>query len=224
MVLNQPIKLSKSLRSDCLNFCNSRGITIPNLLLGTLQILLHRYSDQKVIFIGLLNNQIPSNKKDQNSGSVQWIKSDSFSSISFENFIQHNSLNILNSKTKPSDPLETLLESLQPKTETSGSAYFKVFFNFSENKKTENQTMDSSNLASSFESMSNSYLNFDFYETNGVIEGLAQCNVDLWDSRAFERLVLHFVELLKAGIETHQKMILQLPLLTPKEFDQLTNL
>jgi hypothetical protein len=87
------------------------------------------------------------------------------------------------------------LESLQPKTETSGSAYFKVLFNFSE-KKSENQTMDSSNLANSFESMSNSYLSFHFSETNGNIEGLGQCKVDFWDLDTFEPMALHFIELL----------------------------
>jgi surfactin family lipopeptide synthetase A len=224
MISNQPIKLSRSLQNDCFDFCNSRGITIPNLLLGTLQILLHRYSNQKIIFIGSLNNQIPSTNKNLSLDLIQWIKGDSFSSASFENSIRHNPLNIFNSKMELDDPLETLLESLQPKTKTSGSAYYKVFFNFSKNKKSENQAMDSRNLANSLEAMPLSYLNFNFSETSGIIEGLGQCNVDLWDPDAFERMTLHFVELLKAGIKTPQKMISQLPLLTLREFDQLTNL
>jgi amino acid adenylation domain-containing protein len=223
MITNQSIKLSKSLQNDCLDYCKSLGVTIPNLLLGTLQILLHRYSDQKVIFIGSLNNQISSNNISQSVDSIQWIKGDSFSPASFENSIQRNPLNILNSKIELSDPLETLLESLQPKTDTSGSAYYKVFFNFSENKKIEKQPMSSPNLTSSLESISNSYLIFDFFETNGIIEGLGKCNVDLWDPDAFERMTLHFVELLKAGIRAPQKAISQLPILTLREFDQLTN-
>ncbi len=222
MISNQLIKLPKSLQNDCLGFCTTRGIDISDLLLGTLQILLHRYSDQKIIFIGSLSNQISQNKKNRSLDSIKWIKGDTFSSISFENSIQQNSSNILDSKTELSDPLETLLESLQPKIETTSSAYYKVFFNFSENKKTENQTANSPNLTRSLESISNLYLNFNFSETNGNIEGFGQCNVDLWDSKALERMALHFVELLKAGIKTPEKSISQLPLLTPGEFDQLT--
>ncbi len=219
MISNQHIKLSKSLQDDCFNFCNTRRISISDLLFGTLQILLHRYSGQKDIFIGFLNDSIPLNETGQNLDSIQWIKSNSFSSISFENSIQNNSSNILDSKTELSDPLETLLESLQPKTETSGSAYYKVYFNFSNDQK-----INSKDLTNCLGSIPNPYLNFKFIEVNGIIQGLAQCNVDLWDSKSFERMGLHFLELLKNGINNPQEMISRLSILTPAEFEQLTKL
>ncbi len=221
MISNQSIKLSKSLQNDCFSFCSTRGISISDLLLGTLQILLHRYSGQKDIFIGRLKKQIVSGEIDQSLNSIQWIKSYLFSSITFEDSIRNNSSNSLISKTELSDSLETLLENLQPKEKISGSAYYKVFFHFSND-----QDINSSDWwTSCLESIiPNPYLNFTFSNINENIQGLVQCNIDLWDSESFERMGLHFLELLKDGINDPQKMISQLSLLTSQEFEQLTKL
>ncbi len=212
----QPIILTKPLQNDCRNFCEKFGISIPDLLMGTLQILLHRYSNQQTICIGTVQSQNPPKEMDQNLDSIQWIQGNSFSSISYEHSISQNTSGALSTSKELNSPFEILLEVLQPKSNVAKSPYYKVFFNFSKNKQTENL------IQNSLELISSSYLIFDFSESGGAIQGWVKSNVDLWDPEAFERMTLHFIELLKAGIKTPQKIISKLRFLTPVEFDQLT--
>ncbi|MGL5076750.1 MAG: non-ribosomal peptide synthetase, partial [Waterburya sp.] len=222
---NQSFTLSPSLTEALKALCQKEGVTLFMLLLAAFKVLLCRYSQQADIVVGTpIANRNRAEIEDLIGFFVNTLvlRTNLEGNPSFPELLQRVKQVTLGAYSHQDLPFEQLVEELKPKRHLNRNPLFDVMFAL-QNAPEEELTLpgltlspiDEANQTAKFD------LSLDLFETASGLEGVFEYSTDLFEANTIKRLVGHWQVLLEAIITQPETPILQLPLLTEDEKQQL---
>ncbi|MGL6342662.1 MAG: non-ribosomal peptide synthetase, partial [Waterburya sp.] len=222
---NQSFTLSPSLTQALKTLCQKEGVTLFMLLLAAFKVLLCRYSQQADIVVGTpIANRNRAEIEDLIGFFVNTLvlRTNLEGNPSFPELLQRVKQVTLGAYSHQDLPFEQLVEELKPKRHLNRNPLFDVMFAL-QNAPEEELTLpgltlspiDEANQTAKFD------LSLDLFETASGLEGVFEYSTDLFEANTIKRLVGHWQVLLEAIITQPETPILQLPLLTEDEKQQL---
>ncbi|BAY81640.1 peptide synthetase [Calothrix parasitica NIES-267] len=218
--------LSEDLSNALKNLSQGQNTTLFMTLLAGFKILLYRYSNQEDILIGSTITNRENRAEISNLIGLfvnnLIFRSDLSGNPSFTDFLQQVREVTLNAYANQDLPYEYLVEQLQPERNLSYNPLFQVMFIL---HNTPTQNIDLSGLSLKHlepeQETARFDLSLDMYETPDGLTGIFEYNTDLFTKSTIERIIGHFQTVLTAIVANPEQNICELPLLTPKEQQQL---
>ncbi|NEO49170.1 MAG: amino acid adenylation domain-containing protein, partial [Moorea sp. SIO4A3] len=224
-----PINIPAALTSKVKQLTQKQGTTLFMTLLAVFKVLMSRYSGQESIAVG---TPIANRNRREIEGLIGFFVNSlvMYTSLggnpSFTEVLNRVKQTALEAYGHQDIPFEKLVEELQPERSLSQNPLFQVMF----------AVQQEEILKPSF-SLPN--LEVGWYEGAGVemtvrfdlelhlwpvgeeIKGFCAYNRDLFSAETISRMVSHYENLLSAAVETPERPVSQLPLMTEPELDQI---
>ncbi|NET65460.1 MAG: amino acid adenylation domain-containing protein [Moorea sp. SIO1G6] len=224
-----PINIPAALTSKVKQLTQKQGTTLFMTLLAVFKVLLSRYSGQESIAVG---TPIANRNRSEIEGLIGFfvnslvMYTDLGGDPSFTEVLNRVKQTALEAYSHQDIPFEKLVEELQPERALSQNPLFQVMF-----------AVQQSEIFKPSFSLPN--LEVGWYEGAGAemtvrfdlelhlsqvgeeIKGFCAYNQDLFEAETISRMLSHYQNLLKAAVETTERPISQLPLMTQKELDQI---
>lgn len=216
--------LSPELTDGLRRLANQCETTLFMVLQTAFAILLHRYSNQDDILIGL-----PMANRDRPEmealigffANTLVLRSDLAGNPTFRTLLAQVRQNALDAYQHNALPFEQLVEALQPKRELSYSPIFQVALNW---QNAQSGIPKLAGLNASHLHVARVAAIFDLllilYEIDQVVFGRWEYNTDLFEAATIERMTGHFQTLLAGIVADPDQPIRALPLLTEAERQQ----
>ncbi|SDU36152.1 non-ribosomal peptide synthase domain TIGR01720/amino acid adenylation domain-containing protein [Pseudomonas synxantha] len=208
------------------------GVTPFMLLLASFQVLLHRYSGQHDIRVGV---PIANRNRIETEGLIgffvntQIMKAEFSAQLRVEELLQQVKQHALDAQAHQDLPFEQLVEALQPERSLSHNPLFQVMFNHQSADKrssTDGQSLPSALQVEGLD-WEGSTSQFDLtLSTSESAEGLSASltyATDLFDAATIERLGRHWQQLLRSLLEDPQQRVADLPMLDSGEQQQIVD-
>ncbi|MHC8345115.1 non-ribosomal peptide synthase/polyketide synthase [Pseudomonas sp. RT6P73] len=200
------------------------GVTLFMLLLASFQTLLHRYSGQDDIRIGV---PIANRNRAETEGLIgffvntQVLRATIDSSMTFSALLAQAKQSALGAQAHQDLPFEQLVEALAPERSLSRSPLFQVMFNHQSGARQSGQAMQLPGLAVESVNWDSLTAQFDLtLETHESPEGVWASLIyatDLFDAATIERMGRHWQSLLKGIVASAQQRVGELPMLDGAE-------
>lgn len=199
------------------------NVTLFMLLLASYQTLLHRYSGQSAINVGVPNAGRGQLETEGLIGffiNTQVLRSEIDGQQTFASLLQQVKRNALWAQAHQDLPFEQLVDALQPQRSLSHSPLFQVLFNHQRQigESVERQLpglsierMDWQQHTAQFD------LALDTEEQGERLHASLTYACDVFDAATIERLAGHWLNLLRAVVQEPQQRIAELALLGPDE-------
>ncbi|WP_395607828.1 non-ribosomal peptide synthase/polyketide synthase [Pseudomonas sp. B22129] len=204
------------------------GVTPFMLLLASFQTLLHRYSGQNDIRVGV---PIANRNRVETEGLIgffvntQVMKAEFNANLSGEALLQQVKRHALDAQAHQDLPFEQLVEALQPERSLSHNPLFQVMFNH-QSADTERPPLPSALQVEGLD-WEGSTAQFDLtLSTSESADGLSATltyATDLFNAATVERLGQHWQQLLHGLIADPQQRIADLPMLDRAEQQQIVS-
>ncbi|TBV12878.1 non-ribosomal peptide synthase/polyketide synthase, partial [Stutzerimonas kirkiae] len=202
-----------------------QGVTLFMLLLASFQTLLHRYSGQCDIRVGVPIANRTRAETERLIGffvNTQVLKAEFDLGTTFRELLQQVKHTALEAQAHQDLPFEKLVEALQPQRSLSHSPLFQVMFNHQAQVRGEGHTLPGLKVeslvwdrhAAQFD------LTLDTFESEGGLRAALTYATDLFEHDTVERLAAHWKNLLSAIIQNPQQRISELPLLSEEEYQR----
>jgi amino acid adenylation domain-containing protein len=212
-----PEKLSCELRA----LSNDEGATLFMTLLAAFKVLLHRYSGQTDICIGV---PIANRNRAEIENLIGFfinnlvLRSDLKGNPTFQSLLSQVREETLNAYAHQDMPFEKLVEELQPERSLSYMPLFQVMFTF-QNSPSEEVTLHDLTLSEMDVNVAVSKYDLSLFvtELEDDIFAFIIYNSDLFDGSTIKRLFEHYQVLLEGIVADRQQHIDELPLLTEEE-------
>jgi amino acid adenylation domain-containing protein/non-ribosomal peptide synthase protein (TIGR01720 family) len=221
------IPLSAALSRDLRELARREGSTLFMVLLASFQTLLHRYSGQRDIRVGVPNanrNRVEIERLIGLFVNTQVLKSDVDGQMTFSDLLRQVRQAALQAQAHQDLPFEQLVEALQPERSLSHSPLFQVMYNHqSEGKKSIDVRLPGlrvEGLASERQTAQFD-LTLETYESSDALTASVVYACALFDASTIERLVGHWQNLLAAIVADPQQRVAELPILTRHETQQV---
>ena len=218
---NLPLELSDKLKA----IASSQEATLFMTLLASFKVLLYRYTGQADIVIG---SPIANRNRAELEGLIGFfvntlvLRTSLAENPTFQELLQRVRQVTWDAYDRQDLPFEKLVEELHPERDLSYNPLFQIKFRL-ENPPTEKLEIPGLTLSSlgQINPSAKLDLSLDMYETpNGLVGGF-EYNKDLFAETTIERMVEHFCTLLEGIANQPTKTIGDLPLLTPREKQQI---
>jgi len=216
-----PANLSQKLKA--LN--QAENATPFMTLLAAFQILLHRYTRQDDILVG---SPIANRNRTEIEGLIGFfvntlvLRANLNGNPTFRQFLAQVREVTLSAYAHQDLPFEYLVEKLQPERNLSHHPLFQVMFVL---QNAPMETLNLPNLTLSFLQPEKQTALFDLslsmWETDSEFAGEFTYNTDLFDAATINSMVEHFQTLLAGMVANPDSRLLDLPLLTTAERQQL---
>ncbi|HLO48027.1 MAG TPA: amino acid adenylation domain-containing protein, partial [Kamptonema sp.] len=231
----QPLQLSKSLSKALLALGQQEGVTLFIILLAAFQVLLYRYTQQEDIAIG---SPIANRNRSEIEGLIGFfvnslvLRTDLSGNPTFRELLSRVKEVALGAYAHQDLPFEKLVEELHPDRNLNQNPLFQVVFAL-QNAPMSALELPSLTLSSlPFETETTRFdLEFHLWEPNtqnGLwadssegISGFVIYSTDLFDDATITRMLGHFQTLLEGIVANPEDRIVQLPLLSESELNQL---
>ncbi|OLT58219.1 non-ribosomal peptide synthetase [Moorena bouillonii] len=224
-----PINIPAAVTSKVKQLSQKQGTTLFMTLLAVFKVLLSRYSGQESIAVG---SPIANRNRREIEGLIGFfvnslvMYTELGGNPSFTEVLNRVKQTALEAYGHQDIPFEKLVEELQPERALSQNPLFQVMFAVQQEEA----------LKPSF-SLPN--LEVGWYEGGGVemtvrfdlelhlwpvgeeIKGFCAYNRDLFSAETISRMMSHYENLLSAAVETPERPVSQLPLMTESELDQI---
>nr|MDJ0775279.1 condensation domain-containing protein [Mastigocoleus sp. MO_167.B18] len=211
-------------------FTEIQKVDLSTFFLAAFGLLVHRYTHTEDILIGLLSalrNEFKYDKLVGNLANIAVIRNKVSHHLSFGEYLQQVKTEIELAKPRCNYPFSQLLKDLQLNSQSSHPPICQVGFEYYNLAKLENisQVFDRNN--SEFEPFKLTQQSTEFDLSLSILESkenlLASIyyNSDLFDEDWIHSTVEHLQVLLESIIETPQKSIAQLEILTKQERNKL---
>ncbi|MEO8488703.1 non-ribosomal peptide synthase/polyketide synthase [Pseudomonas sp.] len=204
------------------------GVTPFMLLLASFQTLLHRYSGQHDIRVGV---PIANRNRVETEGLIgffvntQVIKAEFNAQLRVEELLQQVKRHALDAQAHQDLPFEQLVEALQPERSLSHNPLFQVMFNH-QSADPERQSLPSALQVEGLD-WEGSTAQFDLtLSTSESAEGLSATltyATDLFNADIIERLGRHWQQLLHSLMADPQARVADLPMLDHAEQQQVVS-
>jgi amino acid adenylation domain-containing protein/non-ribosomal peptide synthase protein (TIGR01720 family) len=218
------MQLDAALSKGLQDLARREGVTMFMLLLAAFQTLLHRYSGQDDIRIGV---PIANRNRAETEGLIgffvntQVLRATLDSSMTFSALLAQARQSALGAQAHQDLPFEQLVEALAPERSLSRSPLFQVMFNHQSGARQARQAMQLPGLAVESVNWDSLTAQFDLtLETHESPEGVWASLIyatDLFEAASIERMGRHLQTLLKAIVSDAQQRVGELPLLDARE-------
>ncbi|MBC3209856.1 amino acid adenylation domain-containing protein [Pseudomonas sp. SWRI111] len=214
--------------SDALNEVARReGVTLFMLLLASFQTLLHRYSGQNDIRVGV---PVANRNRVETEGLIgffvntQVMRADVSGGVRFSDLLQQVRQAALGAQDHQDLPFEQLVEVLQPERSLSHSPLFQVMFNHQAKARRTSALAQLHSLQISEVNWDSLMAQFDLtLNTEESAEGLYASMVyaaDLFDATTIARMAMDWQALLRGICQQPQQLIGELPMLEQSTIEQ----
>ncbi|WP_338485301.1 non-ribosomal peptide synthase/polyketide synthase [Pseudomonas trivialis] len=224
------IELPAPLLADLRSLAQRCEVTLPMLLLASYQALLHRYSGQEDVRVGV---PIANRNRLETEGLIgffvntQVLKADIHGQMSVEQLLQQTRQRALEAQAHQDLPFEQLVEALQPERSLSLSPLFQVLFNHRQTSVDSHlQRLDDLNIdvLSWDEDIAQFDLALDVEESQHALHASLSYATDLFAPATIERMAGHWQNLLRAMVADRQQSIGALNLLDADEQQHILQL
>ena len=217
------VAIEPALAGALRELAQQNNVTLFMLLLASYQTLLHRYSGQSAINVGVPNAGRGQLETEGLIGffiNTQVLRSEIDGQQTFASLLQQVKRNALWAQAHQDLPFEQLVDALQPQRSLSHSPLFQVLFNHQRQigESVERQLpglsierMDWQQHTAQFD------LALDTEEQGEHVHASLTYACDVFDAATIERLAGHWLNLLRAVVQAPQQRIAELALLGPDE-------
>ncbi|AZC32355.1 Non-ribosomal peptide synthetase [Pseudomonas chlororaphis subsp. piscium] len=224
------VALDATLVSNLKQLAQAQGVTLFMLLLASYQTLLHRYSGQEDIRVGVPianRNRVETERLIGFFVNTQVLKADIDEQLTVAQLLQQVKQRALEAQAHQDLPFEQLVEALQPERSLSLSPLFQVVFNHHISL-TDSQLQRLPQLEMSpvswDEGAAQFDLTLDIEESGDQLRASLSYATDLFKASTIERMARHWRNLLQAMVADQQQSIGQLNLLDSAEQQQILTL
>ncbi|WP_438281610.1 amino acid adenylation domain-containing protein, partial [Pseudomonas alabamensis] len=219
------LSLEAGLVEGLRHLARQQGVTLFTLLLASFQTLLHRYSGQEDIRVGVPvanRNRVETERLIGFFVNTLVLKAVAQPTLAFTALLQQVRKTVLQAQSHQDLPFEHLVEALQPNRDMAHSPLFQVLFNHQGGEDAVlEQVRTLPGLAVQRMSWDSQTAQFDLtLETVETVEGLEALLVyatDLFDLGTVKRLARHWQNLLRALVADPDQRIGSLAMLDPDE-------
>ena len=212
-----PATLSRKLQS----FNEDDGVTLFMTLLATFQVLLHRYTRQTDICVGV---PIANRNRAETENLIGFfinnlvLRCDLEGNPTFRSFLAQVREETLNAYAHQDVPFEKLVEELRPDHSLSYMPLFQLMFMVQNSPSTDFPLQDLNLSEVDIGISTTKYdLSLSVTEVNDHLYLFAIYNRDLFDASTIKRLLKHYEILLEGIVANPQQHIAEFPLLTEDE-------
>ncbi len=216
------VPLSPALSQALQGLARERGVTLFMLLLASFQTLLHRYSGQRDIRVGV---PVANRNRVETEGLIgffvntQVLRAQFDVGLGFDQLLTQVRQAALGAQAHQDLPFEQLVEALQPERSVSHSPLFQVMYNHQSASKTAVgsvsglaiERLEGQGHVAKFD------LSLDSFESENGLSAAFLYSTDLFDASTIERLAGHWLNLLEAVCREPAQEIAALPLLSESE-------
>ncbi|NWE18993.1 non-ribosomal peptide synthetase, partial [Pseudomonas sp. P7548] len=224
------IELAPELLAGLRNLAQAAGVTLPMVLLASYQALLHRYSGQEDVRVGV---PIANRNRLETEGLIgffvntQVLKADIHGQMSVQQLLDQVRQRSLDAQAHQNLPFEQLVEALQPERSLSLSPLFQVLFNHrmtSADSHLQRLTDLHVEVLSWDEGVAQFDLALDVEESRTALRASLSYATDLFAPATIERMAGHWQNLLQAMVTDQQQSISHLNLLDQDEQQHILQL
>jgi amino acid adenylation domain-containing protein len=201
------------------------GVTLFLTLLAGFDALLHRYTGQDDVVLGI---PIANRNRLEVEGLIGFFlnmvpqRADLSGDPTFRELLARVAEGFLGSTPHQEVPFEKLVEDLQPERDLSRTPIFQVQFSL---QNTPTQALELPGLTLTLLENHNRTTKFDFtvflFDQPGGLTTTLEYNVDLFDEATIERFLRHWGTLLTGAVASPGLRLGELPVLAPEERAQL---
>ncbi|WP_192560201.1 non-ribosomal peptide synthase/polyketide synthase [Pseudomonas allokribbensis] len=221
------VTLDNQLAAGLKTLAQREGMTVFMVLLASFQALLHRYSGQNEISVGVPNanrNRVETERLIGFFVNTQVLKARIDPQASFRSLLQQVKQSAMGAQAHQELPFEQLVEALQPERSLSHSPLFQVMFNHQNLATGESQQgarlpglqIDPLSMASQTAQFD---LSLDTFETPQGLGAQLTFATDLFSAATIERMAAHWQNLLAAVVADASCSLAELVLLDAAERD-----
>ncbi|WP_458737095.1 non-ribosomal peptide synthetase [Pseudomonas chlororaphis] len=222
------IPLGDELRVGLKQLAQREGATLFMLLLASFQMLLHRYSGQADIRVGVPTanrNRVETERLIGFFVNTQVFKAEVDGQLGFIDFLQQVKQTALMAQSHQDLPFEQLVEALRPERSLSHSPLFQVMFNHQTavKKGAHSQRLDDLSIETlSWQGRAAQFdLTLDTFESEDGLWASLTYATDLFEPSTIERLAQSWVQLLQGIVQQPRQRLGDLPLLAASEQNKL---
>ena len=218
-------ELGKQLTGDLKELSRRQGVTLYMTLLAAFKTLLYRYTGQEDIVVG---TPIANRNRMEVENLIGFfvntlvLRTNLAADITFAQLLKRVRDVTLGAYAHQDVPFEKLVEELHPQRDMSRTPLFQVMFSL------QNAPLPSRELGGVLmrladdETKSAQFdLTFDLMERDADILCAIEFNTDLFDRDTADRMIKNYVRLLEEVAANPHRSLLELPLLTAREQEQL---
>ncbi|QYO62792.1 non-ribosomal peptide synthetase [Leptolyngbya sp. 7M] len=231
----QPLQISPSLTQQLVSLSQQAGVSLFMTLLAAFQTLLHRYTQQDDIAVGVpIANRHHSDLEELIGFFVNSLvmRSDLSENPTFRELLERVRITALKAYEHQDLPFEKLVEALDPDRDLSHNPLFQVAFAL---QNAPVQALELPRLRLEPAPLETASTRFDleihlWEPTQGLrslwpsqdgLSGFISYSTDLFDDDRIHRLIGHFQTLLAGIVANPEARLSDLPLLTPSEYQQI---
>jgi amino acid adenylation domain-containing protein/non-ribosomal peptide synthase protein (TIGR01720 family) len=225
------VALEPSLVADLKALAQREGVTLFMLLLASFQTLLHRYSGQEDIRVGVPianRNRVETERLIGFFVNTQVLKADIDGQMTVAQLLQQVKQRALEAQAHQDLPFEQLVDALQPERSLSHNPLFQVMFNHQAQARLSSVERQPSALrveGLEWDSQTAHFdLDMDINESEQEIWASLGYATDLFNASTIERMARHWQNLLRAMVADQRQSIGQLNLLDADEQQQILQL
>ncbi|MCB2250910.1 non-ribosomal peptide synthase/polyketide synthase [Pseudomonas chlororaphis] len=224
------LTLDTSLLAGLQALAQAEGVTLFMLLLASFQALLHRYSGQEDIRVGVPianRNRVETERLIGFFVNTQVLKAEIDGQTTVAQLLQQVKQRALEAQAHQDLPFEQLVEALQPERSLSLSPLFQVLFNHrvtladSQWRAVPQLDID---VVTWDEGVAQFDLALDIEEAPAELRASLSYATDLFEAATIERMVRHWQNLLRAMVADRRQSIGQVVLLDAEEQQQILDL
>ncbi|MBB3105405.1 amino acid adenylation domain-containing protein, partial [Azomonas macrocytogenes] len=220
------LELDSQLTQNLKSVAQQHNVTLFMLLLASFQTLLHRYSGQTDICVGVPIANRTRMETERLIGffvNTQVLKAEFDLQLRFSDLLQQVKQTALDAQAHQDLPFEQLVEALQPERNLSHNPLFQVMFNHQARVKGQSHQLPGLNIEGlEWEGRSVHFdLTLDTYEAETRLSASLSYATDLFDMATIERMSRHWINLLKGITLQPEQRLAELPLLGDGEREQI---
>ncbi|MBV4482774.1 amino acid adenylation domain-containing protein [Pseudomonas khavaziana] len=219
------IKLAPALVAGLKALAQRENVTLFIVLLASFQALLHRYSGQQDIRVGVPianRNRIETERLVGFFVNTQVLKGDFDAHLTVTQLLQQAKHRALDAQSHQDLPFEQLVEALQPERSLSRNPLFQALFNHQSQARLASTSQQLSDLRIEGLEWDTQTAQFDLsLDTQETVDGLwatLTYATDLFDAATPNRMARHWQNLLQSMLGDPHQRVAQLPLLEPLEY------
>uniref|UniRef100_UPI0021CE5802 amino acid adenylation domain-containing protein n=1 Tax=Pseudomonas paralcaligenes TaxID=2772558 RepID=UPI0021CE5802 len=220
------VELGSELSQSLKRLAQEQGVTLFMLLLASFQTLLHRYSGQNDIRVGV---PIANRNRVETEGLIgffvntQVLRAEFDLQMTFDELLQQVKQAALGAQAHQDLPFEQLVEILQPERSLSHSPLFQVMFNHQSGARGEAWQLPGLRIEGlAWDSTTTQFdLMLDTSDYEGGLSVSLSYATELFDRATIKRLLEHWRILLEGVCKKPQQRVSELPLLDEQEQQQL---
>ncbi|NWA41244.1 amino acid adenylation domain-containing protein [Pseudomonas reactans] len=218
------VALPTTLAAELKALAQAQGVTLFMLLLASFQTLLHRYSGQQDIRVGVPianRNRVETERLIGFFVNTQVLKADIDGQATVAQLLAQVKQRALEAQAHQDLPFEQLVEALQPERSLSLNPLFQVMFNYQAEGRTGDELQALAQLRIEGLAWDRRTAHFDLdldvqQSPDGLWASLGYAT-DLFEASTIERMARHWQNLLQAMVADQQQTIAHLNLL---DFDE----